>query len=203
MNNKLNVILCVTAIFGAAITGTAMAHEQGDWLLRAGVSRIDPKSDNHDIASVEAATSATINLAYMFTRNLSVELLAAYPFEHDIDLLDGTNVGSTKHLPPTLSVQYHFLPDAGFQPYIGVGVNYTTFFSVDTTGPLEGTNLELSDSWGLAGEIGVDIPVGENWFLNLDARYISIGTDATLDGADLGEVEIDPWVFGGHVGFRF
>jgi outer membrane protein len=203
MNTKLNISSLAAVLIFIGITGPAMAHEQGDWLLRAGASRVDPKSDNSDIVSVNAATSFTINLAYMFTRNLSVELLAAYPFEHDIELLDGTTVASTKHLPPTLSIQYHLLPDAGFQPYLGIGVNHTKFFSESTTGPLEGANLDLSASWGLAGEIGVDIPVGENWFLNLDARYISISTDATLDGAELGEVEINPWVFGAHVGFRF
>ena len=61
----------------------------------------------------------------MMTDNWAVELLAAYPFEHDIYLVDGPEVGSTKHLPPTVSLQYHFMPDSTFQPYLGAGVNYT------------------------------------------------------------------------------
>ena len=32
-------------------------------------------------------------------------------------------IGETKHLPPTFSFQYHFLPDGQFQPYAGLGLN--------------------------------------------------------------------------------
>ncbi|RLE23923.1 MAG: hypothetical protein DRJ50_05450, partial [Actinobacteria bacterium] len=110
---------------------------------------------------------------------------------------------STKHLPPTVSLQYHFMPTSKFQPYVGVGINYTNFFSEKTTGPLTGSNLSLGDSWGLAGQIGFDVMIGENWFLNLDARYMNIETKARLDGTSIGTVKIDPMVYGGHVGFRF
>jgi len=137
------------------------------------------------------------------TRNLAVEVLAALPYEHDISLLDGTRVGSTKHLPPTFSLQYHFLPDSRIQPYVGLGLNYTLFFSEKTIGPLAGTDLELDSSWGWASEVGVDFPINEQWLINLSARYIDIDTDAKLDGARLGTVEIDPWVYGAHVGFKF
>jgi len=187
----------------AFFSNTVTAFEAGDWLVRAGVSNVDPKSNNHEIVSVESAESATINLSYMLTDAWAVELLAAYPFKHDIELLDGTKVGSTKHLPPTISVQYHFKPTSKFQPYIGGGLNYTVFFSEKTRGPLEGADLDLGSSWGLAGQVGIDILINDNWFFNMDARYISIESKAKLDGASLGKVQIDPWVFGAHVGFRF
>ena len=83
------------------------------------------------------------------------------------------------------------------------GVNFTTFFSEKLYGPLEGSKLSLDDSWGLAAEIGADFMLGEAWFLNVSARFIDINTDAKVDGADIGEVNIDPWVYGAHVGFRF
>jgi outer membrane protein len=57
--------------------------------------------------------------------------LAATPFKHDVLLGDSTEqikVGSVKHLPPTFSFQYHFMPDSKFRPYVGLGPNYTTFF---------------------------------------------------------------------------
>ena len=133
----------------------------------------------------------------------AVELLAAYPFEHDIYLIDGPEVGSTKHLPPTVSLQYHFLPDAKFQPYVGLGVNYTDFFSEKLYGEAEGSSLSLESSWGWAGEVGADIMLNEQWFLNLNLRYIDIDSDAKVDGRPFGKVEIDPWVYGAHVGFRF
>ena len=203
MRNKLRVLIYTGVLLGAGIASPAIAHETGDWLVRFGASDIEPKSDNHDVVAVDNAWGATINFSYMVTDNWAVELLAAYPYKHDIELKDGTKVGSTKHLPPTVSLQYHFLPAAKVQPYIGIGVNYTDFFSEKTTGPLDGTDLKLGSSWGLSGEIGVDIPFNDKWFFNLDVKYIDIETKAKLDGASLGDVAIDPWVYGVHVGFRF
>jgi outer membrane protein len=200
---KLKTAFFAAALLGAASVNTATAMEQGDWLIRIGASNVDPKSNNHEVVSVDSGTSATINFTYMMTANWAVELLAAYPFEHDIYLVDGPETGSTKHLPPTVSLQYHFLPDSTFQPYIGAGVNYTTFFSEKLYGPLAGNDLSLDDSWGLAGEIGADFMLGDAWFLNVSVRYIDINTDAKVNGENIGKVNIDPWVYGAHVGYRF
>ena len=203
MNLKMKTALIAGAALSIGFTTTATAFEPGDWLVRAGASYVNPASDNSEIVSVESNTSLTINFTYMMTDIWALELLAAVPFKHDIELLDGTKVGSTKHLPPTLSLQYHFRPTEQFQPYLGIGLNYTNFFSEKTTGPLEGVDLNLGDSWGLAGQAGFDILFNDNWFFNLDVRYIDIDTKASLDGVSIGKVEIDPWVFGGHIGFRF
>ena len=200
---KIKTALCTAALLGAATVNTGMAMDQGDWLIRLGASNVDPKSNNHPAVSVDSATSATFNFTYMMTENWAVELLAAYPFEHDIYLVGGPEVGSTKHLPPTVSLQYHFMPDSTFQPYIGAGVNFTTFFSEKLYGPLEGAKLSLDDSWGLAAEIGADIMLNETWFLNVNARFIDINSDAKVNGENFGKVNIDPWVYGAHVGWRF
>ncbi len=196
-------VLCTAALFTVTAVSTANAMDQGDWLVRAGASYVDPKSNNSEIVSVDSATGFTFNFTYMMTDSWAVELLAAYPFKHDIELLDGTKVGSTKHLPPTLSLQYHWAPNSTFQPYVGVGLNYTRFSSEKTTGPLEGVDLSLGGSWGLAGEIGADFMLNDQWFLNGSIRYIDIETKAKLDGASIGKVNISPWVYGVHVGFRF
>jgi outer membrane protein len=196
-------VVCALALSTATISMPLQANEAGDWLVRFGGSYVSPKSDNSEIVSVDGQMGVTFNFSYFFTPNLAVELLAALPYEHDIELVGGGKVASTKHLPPTVSLQYHFLPDARFQPYVGAGLNYTTFFSEKTTGALTGTDLNLDDSWGWAAEFGVDIPFNESWLLNFDVRYIDIDTKAKLDGASLGTVEIDPWVYGAHVGFRF
>jgi len=203
MHTKVKIALCTGMALGLGLANTASAFEPGDWLVRVGASYVNPASDNHDVVSVESATSATINFSYMMTDVWAVEVLAAYPFKHDLELLDGTKIGSTKQLPPTVSLQYHFRPTEQFQPYLGFGINYTNFFSEKTTGPLVGTDLNLGDSWGLAGQIGFDVLFNDNWFFNFDVRYIDIDTKAKLDGLSLGKVEIDPWVYGAHVGFRF
>ena len=45
--------------------------------------------------------------------------------------------------------------------------------------------------------------LNDKWFLNLNVRYISIDTKAKLDGASLGDVNIDPWVYTFAVGYKF
>jgi len=199
----MKAVLCSVAALGLGLAGTVAAFEPGDWLVRVGASVVDPKDKNNPVVAVKSGTSATINFTYMMTDIWAVEVLAAYPFKHDIKLLDGTKVGSTKHLPPTVTLQYHFVPNAKFQPYVGVGLNYTRFFSEKTQGPLSGSDLNLDASWGVAWQVGFDYMLGDDWFFNLDARYIDIGTKAKLDGASLGKVKIDPWVYGAHIGFRF
>ena len=203
MQSKTKTALVVGMAMGLGFASTATAFEPGDWLVRVGASYVSPASDNHDIVDVESATSATFNITYMMTDVWALELLAAYPFKHDLELTDETKIGSTKQLPPTLSIQYHFRPTEKFQPYVGFGINYTTFSSEKTTGPLEGTDLNLGSSWGLAGQIGFDVMLNDQWFLNVDARYIDIDSKGSLDGESIGKVEIDPFIFGGHIGFRF
>ena len=133
--NKLKLPL-LAVLAAMAVGQDAMAREQGDWMFRFGASLVDPKSNNHPIVDVDDAWSATFNLGYMMTDNWAIELLAAYPFEHDI-YLKGTNtkVAETKHLPPTLSLQYHFTTQGRFKPYLGAGINYTTGTSSNSMTP--------------------------------------------------------------------
>lgn len=198
-----NIGLGLAAASLLAAAPIAVAHESGDMLLRFGAGLVAPKSNNSDIVSVDDGTSATVTFTYFYTDNWAVDVLAAWPFKHDITLLDGTKVGSTQHLPPTVSLQYYFSTDSLFRPYVGLGVNYTTFFEEKTTGPLEGSRLSLKDSWGLAGQIGADFMINEKWFINADVRYIDIETDARLDGADIGKVDISPMVYSLQAGFKF
>jgi outer membrane protein len=203
MKFRVKTAVLVGTALSMGFTGTAMAFEPGDWLVRVGASYVSPASDNSDIVSVESDTSVTFNFSYMMTDVWALELLAAVPFKHDIELLNGTKIGSTKQLPPTLSLQYHFMPTEKFQPYLGVGINFTHFSSEKTIGDLEGVDLNLGDSWGIAGQAGFDVLFNDDWFFNLDIRYIDIDTKARLDGVSIGNVEVDPWIFGGHIGFRF
>ena len=203
---RISITFAATCI-ALLLAAPASAHEQGSWIVRAGIGSVAPDSDNLDLGpagviEVEDGTSLTLSFTYMFRQNWAFDVLAAWPFSHDVEL-GGIKVASTDHLPPTFSMQYHFAPDAKFQPYIGAGLNYTTFFSTDTKGPLAGTKLDLDDSFGLGLQLGADIAVNDKWVVNLDLRYIDIESDAKLDGADLGSVVIDPWVYIVAVGYRF
>lgn len=194
-------ILSVLAAATAALP--ARAQDAGDWIWRVGVHNVRPKSDNHAVVNVDAAASLTFNATYMLAPHWGVELLAALPFEHDINLNGGGKVAAAKQLPPALSLQYHFNPNGAWRPYLGAGVNYTLFFDEKTSGALDGTDLELDPSWGVAAQAGLDVRLGGVWFVNVDARWMDIDTDAKLNGTSLGTVGIDPYAFGLTVGRRF
>lgn len=209
-------VILVAAATGllANVAVADMQRQAGDWLVRGGIGVVDPKSDNLDVSSVLGAPAGTnvqvdsgvavyLNATYMVTDSIGVELLASTPFEHDIKIDGVGKVGSTKHLPPTLSVQWHTPAIGRIQPYLGVGVNWTLFFSESTEGALAGTSLDLDDSFGLAAQVGADFMLNDNWFLNLDLRWADIDTDASVDGTDIGTVEIDPIVYAVTVGYKF
>ena len=201
VNMKLAAAI-LTVLGSATVLPVAHAQDAGDWIWRMGVHNVRPKSDNHGVVNVDAGAAFTFNGTYMIAPNWGVELLAALPFEHDINLNAGGKVAETKHLPPTLSLQYHFNPNGAWRPYVGAGLNYTLFFDEKTTA-LSGARLELDPSWGLAAQFGLDVQLAGDWFANLDARWLDIDTDARLGGASLGTVEIDPYAFGLSIGRRF
>lgn len=209
MRSCIVTSLAVAAL-GAGLLATplAHAHEAGDVLLKVGVSHVHPKSSNGTVSdgtvdlNVGNSTRPSFSLTYMATKHIGIELLGAFPFQHGIDSNLG-NIGKTKHLPPTLSLQWHFLPDASVQPYVGVGLNYTRFFSTKAQGALAGNDLKLGDSWGLAAQVGVDIPLNKNWMVSADLRYINIKSDVKLNGTKIGETKINPWVATLAVGYRF
>ncbi|MCE9664334.1 outer membrane beta-barrel protein [Halomonas sp. M5N1S17] len=197
--------LAATAFFASS---QALAYSEGDFITRVGVAHVDPKSNNGSLAGgtidvdVRSDTNLGFTLGYLFHDNFGVELLAALPFKHDIHL-NGADIASTKHLPPTLTVQYYPLGGTGaqIQPYAGIGLNYTNFFSEEID--IEGVDLDLSSSWGAAGQLGVDVRLDDNWAVNAAAWYIDIDTDASLNGTDVGKVSIDPWVFMAGISYRF
>jgi outer membrane protein len=193
----------LVTILAMTLSGTAAADENSNWILRVGAHHVSPKSDNHPVVNVDAAQMLTFNLTRKLNERWAVELLAALPFKHDVNLNGGNKVADVKHLPPTLSMQYHFAPNAHVRPYVGAGLNATIFFSEHTSGALAGTELKLDTSFGPAAQLGVDIDLGNTWFLNLDARWMDIDTKATLDGASLGTVQIDPFALGISAGRRF
>jgi outer membrane protein len=193
----------LVSLLGIAAMPLAQAQDAGDFIWRVGVHNVRPKSDNHDVVNVDTGASLTFNGTYMLASHFGVELLAAMPFAHDINLNGGGKVAETKHLPPTLSLQYHFNPNGSWRPYAGAGLNYTLFFHEKTVGALSGADLELDPSWGLAAQFGLDVDLGSDWFVNADARWFDIDSDASLNGASLGSVEIDPYAFGLSIGRRF
>ncbi|MRX11248.1 outer membrane beta-barrel protein [Pseudoduganella sp. FT25W] len=199
----------VTAAVLAAltlITGNAMA-EESPWLVRVRAVHIDPadKSDPvggtgaSDRLTVSSKTIPEFDVSYFFTKNIATELILTYPQKHDVSL-DGAKIGTIKHLPPTLTVQYHFAPDATFRPYVGAGVNYTTFSGVNL---LNGAASLEHDSFGLALQAGADVAIDKNWSINFDVKKLQLRSDVFIGGAKASRVKVDPVLVGVGIGYRF
>ncbi len=211
------------------VSGAASAYEAGDWIVRGGLVNVDPNDDSSNLSvegsrlggtqvDVDADTQLLLNVTYMASSHVGVELLAATPFEHTVSTgglsrygLNDVDLGEIKHLPPTLSALWYPMPASSkFQPFIGLGVNYTVFFDEDVSreaqNALGADNLSLDDSWGLAGRVGMDYMLNDCWSLHAGAYYIDISTDAEVDTA-LGtakvDVDVDPWVYTLGLGYRF
>ncbi len=199
MKQKLLPLLAVSL---AAVAAPAMAQSAGDWTLGVGVHQVDPKSDNGKLANgtlpltIDSDAKPSITFEYFVKDNLGIEVLGALPFKHEIAVKGVGKVGQTKHLPPTVTLQYHFKSAGKVSPLLGVGLNYTTFFSEDTTGPLAGSRLKLDDSFGLAVHAGLDFKVAGKGSLRVDVRWADIDTEVKVDGAKLGTANIDPLVYG-------
>ncbi|MFY9211701.1 MAG: OmpW family outer membrane protein [Aestuariivita sp.] len=177
------------------LAAPTLAQSQGDWTIGIGIGNVNPKSNNGTLAGGAATinddTQLTLTAEYFFWDNIGIELLAASPFKHDVSI-NGAYAGTIKHLPPTLSVNYHFPTNGMIKPFAGIGLNYTTFF--DETSPLG--VLSLKDSFGVAVQLGADFAVSDQGAVRVNVRWMDIDSDVSLNGAPIGTAEIDPIVLG-------
>ena len=221
--------LCLVAILASL---PLSAYENGDWIIRMGAVNVDPDTDSDPVPvgdvslpngiDVDDDTQLGLNITYMWRPQFGIELLVATPFEHDITLEDAPiNAGSTKQLPPTLT--FNWFPMGGkenpFQPFVGIGVNYTTFWDeevdkeleaaigeiLNATGPVP-ANMRIDDSFGIAGRAGFDYYLNDNWGISASAWYIQIEaeTEILYSGSNTKfDADLDPWVFMLGVTYKF
>ena len=186
----------------ALVAPVAHAHKAGDMILRAGAITTAPNENSGDLkfdgskvsgtkATLDSDTQLGLTFAYMLTDHVGIELLAATPFQHEVGVkglgggLDG-KLADVKQLPPTLSLQYYPMdPGSRFQPYAGIGINYTLFFDEDLTSERKQqgfSNLELQDSVGISGQLGMDYMLTDNILINASVWYVDIDTKASVNG---------------------
>lgn len=199
MNKSLLAIAAVCALSAAPVLAQ---QAEGPWMVRARAVHL--QSANGDTTtlglSINDKVIPEVDISYFFTRNIAAELVLTVPQKHTLNSRTvGGDIGTLKHLPPTLLLQYHF--DApGYKPYVGAGLNYTRFSSVKLT--VAGADIERS-SVGGALQVGVDIPLARNLYLNLDLKKVYIETDVYLSGAKQGTFKVDPLLVGVGLGWRF
>lgn len=216
--------IAIIALGAAALAaGAPLKAEAGDWILRARAIAVVPQDSSGGIqptfpnegVSVKTAYAPEVDVTYMVTNNIGLELIAATT-KHSAFGKTGTtgSIGKlvdTWVLPPTLTLQYHFMPDAKFRPYVGAGINYTIFYNTRAAGSLEAavgkTDVSMSNSFGWALQAGADIPLNEKIFLNFDVKYIDMDTTARLNTTAIGQqrvnIDINPLVIGFGVGMCF
>ncbi|MGO2010663.1 MAG: OmpW/AlkL family protein [Pseudoalteromonas sp.] len=213
--------LTITALT-SLLALSPLAH--ANFSVNVGAISVDP--DNSSSAINEAPTLGLkggadtqlgITIDYAFNDNWVLELVAATPFDHNVNGtggLAGNKIADIKQLPPTLFAQYHFLDNSyAFRPFVGVGINYTVFFDEQPTDALKATlgtddvEVRLDDSFGFAAQAGFNYMMSDNWGLHAMVSAIDIESDATVfaDGAQAltSTVKIDPVVAMLGVKYKF
>lgn len=198
---KKQITLAAVALC-TLMSSAAMAQQttEGPWLVRARAVHLD--SANKDSTGLNLSVNdkwmPEVDITYFFNKNIAAELILTVPQRHTLSA-GGTAIGSLKHLPPSLLVQYHFTDAPGFKPYVGAGVNYTRFSSIRLPA---GVDVDRN-SFGGALQLGVDIPVAKDVYLNFDVKKVYIKTDVSAAGNKIGTFKVDPVLFGIGLGWRF
>jgi outer membrane protein len=194
------------AVAVAAAAPLAAAAQDTPWLVRVRAVQLD--SANKDSTGLDLSINnkvlPEVDISYFFTPQISAELILTYPQKQTLRA-GGAAIGSFKHLPPVLSLQYHFTDLGAFVPYVGAGVNYTRISSVGWDAATDAAlhpSLDKS-SFGLAVGAGVDYAISPTMVLNFDVKKVQIRTNVYSSGAKAGELKLDPWLIGFGVGWRF
>ena len=204
-------LLAMTALAAVSVFSSARADDD-PWEVRLRGVYLDPANKSDPIGALKVPADAIhinskwlpdVDFEYFFTPNWSSELLLTIPQSQTVTV-GGTSIGTFKHLPPTLTLKYDFLPQEDFQPYVGVGVNFTILSDVNLAIPKVGTLSLKSTSIGPALQAGFDYRIADHWFLNADVKWFKLGSDVDLNGVGkVSTVHVDPYLFGIGIGYRF
>lgn len=196
---KKHILVMACASVFAAAPALAQDFAAGDLLMR--VRAVDLQSANKDTTGLNLSVNdkwiPEVDFTYFLSPNLAAELILTVPQKHTLSA-GSAEIGTLKHLPPTLTVQYHF-PAGAFKPYVGAGLNYTRFSSVNLPA---GVDIKRN-SVGAAVQAGVDVAVGANMYLNLDVKKVYIGTKVSSGGSEIGKFKVDPLLVGVGLGWKF
>lgn len=230
--------LVLSVLLAAAFAPTVSMAEQGDWVIRLRAASVNPNDDSRLGKTVNNLLGAPVmspgadlvvdnnlipelDISYYLTKNIALELILATGSKHDVKIkgdsagvVGNQHLGEVDALPPTLTAQWHFNPDQKFDPYVGVGVNYTVMldrYLRGESGAINGNKIKIDrDSFGFAVQAGFDVNLDNGWLVNADVKYITLDTDVELRGPVTGGVwrkidslDINPWVIGIGIGKKF
>lgn len=207
MTTPRRILPLAALVCAAAAPLAVQAQDSGNWLVRARALYLD--SANKDSTGfglrINNKTFPEVDISYFFSPNLAAELILTYPQKQTVhSTVVGADIGSFKHLPPTLTLQYHFTGLGGWRPYVGAGLNYTNLSSVRFNANVNALGLGLKhNSVGLALQAGLDVPVGGGWLINADVKKVQLGTTVYSHGQSVGKFKVNPVLFSLGFGKRF
>lgn len=193
------------ALLAALAAGNAQA---AGFKATLGYESVNPKGDNGTLAGADANVDSdwglTGSLAYGFNDHWSAELWTGLSkFKHTVSLDGLGDVANVEHRPTTLTVNYHFLPEGKFNPYVGLGYGWVDVGGEEAVGALAGTTVRAGNANGLTYTLGADVALTDNVFLRGSIRRLDFDSDVTVNGAAVGTANVDPWVYGLSAGFKF
>lgn len=199
-------LLATPALAADGFTG----KKAGDIVVRARALAVVPV-ENADIHSASGDTGLDakisndlipeVDVSYFVTDRIALELIAGTS-KHDVTVKQlGADLGSVRLLPPTLTAQYHFMPTERFSPYVGAGINWTLFYD-ESRGSF--SSVAYENSFGVAAQAGFDYFLTDNWLINVDVKKIWLDTKVKVNGGALhADADLNPWLFGVGVGYKF
>jgi outer membrane protein len=202
---KKSIVACALLSLSA---GVALA-QQSPWMVRVRDVQLDMHNqDSTGLGlSVNNKSIPEFDVSYFITPNIATELILTVPQKQTVhSSVLNADAGTFKHLPPTITLQYHFTNFNGFKPYVGAGLNYTLFSSVhlDAASTALHKPVTLSNnSVGAAYQAGVDIPLDKSWSLNLDVKKVDLKTNVYAAGVSAGTLKVNPVLLGVGLGYRF
>jgi len=166
---------------------------------------------------VDSNTIPELDFSYYITKNIAAELILALGTRHDVSTsqagaaLFKKGLGSVNLLPPTLTLQWHFMPDTMFDPYVGAGLSYIRAMDNSLTAftALGNEPIRIDhNSWGPAIQAGFDVNLQDRWLVNFDVKKVWFDTDVKLNvngggWKKIDSLDIDPWVISVGFGKKF
>ncbi len=221
-------LIAVGLLIGSAFV---QAQEIGETKVRSRVLEIQPRGTGNNInwqydgamadsgTQLNNSTTASFEVGYPVLPRWSLEFGVPIPARHDIQVRSAAlaaivpeTIGSVQMMPLTLLLQFNIMPMGKIQPYVGIGGHYTLFSNSTTSGALQNgyaltSDMKFSNKGGLAMQAGADFTLGENWFLNVDMKYLNLSTDISFNSSNKGigriNFEINPILFGLGFGKKF
>lgn len=212
MKKIYSLLLTSAALLATPAFAESGTVKAGDFIIRGRAISVIPSEDatvtgavTGSTVDIDTSVVPELDFSYFVTDNVALELIAAIT-PHDVNAPSSSagplDLGDVWLLPPTLTAQYHFTQFGKCKPYVGAGLNYTVFFDEEIGTSV--TSVDYDNSFGGALQAGVDYMLDDHWMVNVDAKKIWINTDVSFNnGAIRADVDINPWVIGAGVGYKF